>query len=278
MAVRRPRLGGNENIAGAIIISFVLFIVLGAIAGFWYFSLNTQSVCQPDTPGPLLIVLVDATDDIPPVHRDSAIDYVRRLIEQAPRGARVSLFQLNEDENNPVTSILSLCNSGRGRDVSPLVESRGVAEAQFRAQFQRPLTAAFESSVQNTEADASPIMEALQRIAVATDDTGAAGPRQPAYILILSDMIQHSHCLSQYREEPDFRSYQSTDCYRLLHASLNRAHVCVRLVPRANQANVQSQSYLERFWAGYFRDMDAAPGFAFCSNPTDCHACDPVWN
>ncbi len=278
MATRLPRKsGGRDNLIGAILIGGVGLVVAAAVAGVWLIGSGDSNTCRADSPAPHLIVLVDGTDEILPVQQDAAINYVEQLVHAAPRGGRVSIYRLNETESDPVTLIETRCNLGRGAETNPLEESQGVAEARFHVQFEAPLRRAFEGSVVGGNANASPILEALQRIAVETARDANGGRRGDVYLLILSDMIQHSNCLSHYREQPDFETYQQRDCYRLLRASLNHAQVCVRVVPRANRSNVQSQGYVESFWARSFRDMDAAPGFGFCANPTNCSACAPVW-
>ena len=106
---------------------------------------------------------------------------------------------------------------------------------------------------EHEEAD-SPIMEMIQAAAVRHFKN--APEEIPRRLLIISDMMQHSHGFSQYKSTISPRQFFSSRFYKSVEVPLDNVQVDILYVTRFNGSSAQDKGH-RIFWAEYFTRQHA---------------------
>ena len=105
----------------------------------------------------------------------------------------------------------------------------------------------------------SPIMEMIQVVAVKEFRKSSSNPPREKTLIVVSDMIQHSHGYSHYRvDRPDFAAFKKTPHYQKVRTDLAGAEVRVLLVRRDGAGGIQTQPFFD-FWWTFLEDMGGNP-------------------
>lgn len=194
--------------------------VLAVVCGFGWlvFQANSNRVhlaedlCRTTGPMEQTIVLVDATDPISPLTQK---EILTRLADQAaavPTNGRFELRTLETGQSR-TNKIFSLCNPGTGAEIDGLIGNPAAAQRRWQGSFAEPLEEAMRRVVTGSAGETSPIMAALQEIAV-DHLTSQAERAIPTKIIVISDMTENT---------PDFTMYApggpSIEVYRTSRAA-----------------------------------------------------------
>lgn len=249
--------------------AFGIFVFIAAVLGVvgygaWRLTqpvdYDPQTLCliSEESP-PHMAVLLDKTDSYSERQAERIANLVRRSARDLEVGERFSMFELDERGRMDPEGSFSMCNPGRGDQVSALYNNPAQVEAAYRDQFEAPLDAIMATLIAPREAPQSPVVEAIARLAL-TDAFDESVPRRR--VLVISDMLQNSDTFSIYggggalplgmagpEEAADAIVRQFGD-------RLDGVEVEVRLIPRERYEDLQ-RGALRQYWEDLFDALGA---------------------
>ncbi len=253
--------------SGKTIIGVFNFIIVAAVIGaITYASLvlrppdyDPETLCLAGETPPHTVLVVDKTDLYSPAQQERIYELVLAARDQLVIGERLSLYELDE-RGRLRDSRFSLCNPGQGAQINPLYRNPARVQARFEAQFEAPLRAVLDDLVLPREAPASPILEALARLANEDAFNRTVGTRR---VILVSDMLQNSSLFTVYgRSRGPFPERMpepgavSEELLREYGPALENVLIDVYLIPREGWEMEQSGP-LEAYWDSIFMRLGA---------------------
>ncbi len=264
MARRRPRQRksaalGWSGFGGAVLL--LLAIGSGGALAYFYFSaperpvLDAQTLCPVDGPKGITVVLVDTSDDLPETTRREVLGQLDDMITTLPPYYKLDIRVL-DIAGVRSRSLFSKCNPGDGAGLSEWTDNPRIARLRWIADFRKPAAEAVQSSVSSARANSSPIMAAIQDIAI-SEFAGAAQEKARKTLYVISDMIEYTKDYSQYPHAGDlsFQRYKQSPAYLKFRTDLHGATVILRYVTRqtGNRQILDSTKHME-FWKAWIED------------------------
>lgn len=233
---RTSRSSGNTALIAGIVVLAVGIVVVAGFLGWLVFTAEAnRDTTDPETFCPKAgivaqtIVLLDTTDAIGNVTRSDALNKLRDVTDEIPRGGLLDMRVLNEDPGR-IERIMHLCNPGTGADLDPLIANPDKARKRWQERFAGPLEKALDAAMVGTEQNASPILAALQQIAA--ELLSSKGQKAvPTHVVVISDMLEHTQYYSHFRDGLDFATYEDKAGARYL-TDLGGADIDFWLVQR----------------------------------------------
>ena len=259
MRRRRKRRGdgGKAAIAGAALIVLAA-LVLGGLGAFYYFAprspeLDKKSLCPVTGPEGIRIVLVDATDDLPEVAKRQVLQILNDEITSLPAFFRLDIRVLDVQSSRS-RSVFAKCNPGNGTGLSEWTENPRLARLQWIERFRKPAREAIEISLEAAKAQNSPIMAALQDIAV-DQLSSAQAQRAQKKLIVISDMLELTRDYSQYPRAGDlsYERFRRSPAYMKFRTDLHGAEMRVEYVQRASISTQFASDHMT-FWQQWTRD------------------------
>jgi hypothetical protein len=266
----RPRQRRSAGIgwSGVLGISlFVLALSCGAALGYFYFfserrpTLEAQSLCPVSGPQGVTVVLVDTSDDLPETTRREVLGLLDELATTLPPYHKLDIRVLDVGRLRS-RSIFSKCNPGDGASLSEWTDNPRLARQRWIESFRKPATDAITNSVASAKATSSPIMGAIQDVAI-DQFSGATRQEIRKTLYIISDMIESTKDYSQYPRAGDlsYARYKQSPAYLKYRTDLHGAAVFVRLVTRQTAGKpVVDDLQLMKFWQEWISDNRGAVG------------------
>lgn len=262
---RRQRSGsrdGDGSTIGKVLAGMIVGLVVIATIGIFVFmheeksdraSIDSETFCPKAGPAAIHVVLIDRTDGLGPIQAEA----LRRRITMWSEGVpKHGLFEIYEVTAQGVLTepAVAVCNPGDGSDVSALTGNPAMARKRYREKFERPVRDMLASMRGDTEADKSPIFEAVQAIAVTNfGPDSSAGERK---LIIVSDFLQYVPEFSLYRGVPDFESFRQSGYGVSRMADLSGVEVELHLMHRKGERHRQKEDLVE-FWIRWLEEQGA---------------------
>jgi hypothetical protein len=257
---RRPRQRSGPTLGwsgfGGLVL-LALAIVVGGAFVYFYFStparpiLDAQTLCPITGPQGITAVLVDTSDDLPETTRRDVLVMLEDMIATLPPFYKLDIRVL--DITGVRSRLLfSKCNPGDGAGLSEWTDNPRVARARWIESFRKPAADAVKNSMAPAKAKSSPIMAAIQDIAIDQFSTAASQNAKKTLVLI-SDMIEFTRDYSQYPRDGDltFQRYKQSPAYLKHRTDLHGATVSIRFVNR----QLKGQPVVDgRALMGFWRD------------------------
>ena len=201
------------------------------------------------------VLLIDATDKLPSVVLSRLRSAVERLEDRMGVYDKITILTVEGgDASSPVQELFSVCNPGRGKDVSWLTDNPEWAEEDWQADFSGPLEAQLAALGALKQANSTPLLEALflvgQRSDFQTSDAGAGVGRRE--LIVVSDFLHHTAEHSHYRGAAPFGDAMSSAYLRSMMPRLDGVELDTVFVPRPEVASLQNTAH-RAFWRDYFR-------------------------
>jgi hypothetical protein len=264
MARRRPRQRGGSALGwsglGGVLL-LLLAIVAGGTLAWFYFSaaprpvLDAQTLCPVTGPHGVTVVLVDTSDDLPETTRREVLGQLDDMITTLPPFYRLDIRVL-DIAGVRSRSLFSKCNPGDGAGLSEWTDNPRIARLRWIEDFRKPAALAVKSSIAAAKATSSPIMAAVQDIAI-DQFSGAASQSARKTLYIISDMIEFTRDYSQYARAGDlsFARYKQSPAYLKFRTDLHGATVIIRYVTRQQngQPLLDGTKHME-FWKAWVED------------------------
>lgn len=264
MARRRPRQRSRSGLGwsglGGVVL-LLLAVVSGGTLAWFYFSaaprpvLDAQSLCPVTGPQGVTVVLVDTSDDLPETTRREVLGQLDDMITTLPPFYRLDIRVL-DIAGVRSRSLFSKCNPGDGAGLSEWTDNPRIARLRWIEDFRKPAALAVKSSIASAKANSSPIMAAIQDIAI-DQFSGAASQNARKTLYIISDMIEYTKDYSQYARAGDlsFGRYRQSPAYLKFRTDLHGATVIIRYVTRqtSGQALLDGTKHMA-FWKEWVDD------------------------
>jgi hypothetical protein len=264
MARRRPRQRGSaalgwSGFGGALLL--LTAIGSGAALAYFYFAaperplLDPQSLCPVDGPHGITVVLVDTSDDLPETTRREVLGQLDDMITTLPPFYKLDIRVL-DIVGTRSRSLFSKCNPGDGAGLSEWTDNPRIARLRWIEDFRKPAAEAVKRSIASAQSDSSPIMAAIQDIAI-SQFSSAASESAKKTLYIISDMIEYTKDYGQYPRAGDlsFQRYRQSPAYLKFRTDLHGAAVIVRYVTRQSGGRplVDGTKHME-FWKAWIED------------------------
>jgi hypothetical protein len=264
MARRRPRQRGGSALGwsglGGVLLLLLAIVSGGALAWFYFSAaprpvLDAQTLCPVTGPHGVTVVLVDTSDDLPETTRREVLGQLDDMITTLPPFYRLDIRVL-DIAGVRSRSLFSRCNPGDGAGLSEWTDNPRIARLRWIEDFRKPAAQAVKSSIAAAKATSSPIMAAIQDIAI-DQFSGAASQSARKTLYIISDMIEFTHNYSQYARAGDlsFARYKQSPAYLKFRTDLHGATVIIRYVTRQQngQPVLDGTKHME-FWKAWVED------------------------
>lgn len=264
MARRRPRQRKDAGLGWAGlggILLLLLAIASGGALAYFYFSaparpvLDAQTLCPVNGPQGITVVLVDTSDDLPETTRREILGQLDDMITTLPPFYRLDIRVL-DIAGERSRSLFSKCNPGDGAGLSEWTDNPRIARLRWIEDFRKPAALAMKSSVASAKANSSPIMAAIQNIAIDQFSSVASQDARKT-LYVISDMIEYTRDYSQYPRAGDlsFQRYKQSPAYLKFRTDLHGATVIIRYVTRLvnGQPLVDGTQHIE-FWKAWIED------------------------
>jgi hypothetical protein len=264
VARRRPRQRstpgiGWSGIGGIVLI--LLAITAGGALAYFYFStpasptLDVQTLCPVDGPRGITVVLVDTSDDLPETTRREVLGTLDDMIATLPPFYKLDIRVLDIAAARS-RSLFSKCNPGNGAGLSEWTSNPRVARLRWIESFSKPAAEAVKNSLAPAKAKSSPIMAAIQDIAI-DQFSSAANQAAKKSLVVISDMIEYTREYSQYPRDGDlsFQRFKQSPAYLKFRTDLHGATVSIRYVNRQpkGQPLLNGTTHME-FWQKWIED------------------------
>lgn len=235
-------------------------VVALLIGGFfaWRTSLPVASgelQCIDGKPGNAVAILVDKSDEFTPAQQDE----LQRLFERIEAGLiendLLSIYILNEPDSMKKKPSFAMCVPKRSGN--SLYENDKRIRAAFDRRFGEKLHEILGGAVEAETADASPILEMVQRISRASYFQAGEGGKRKLYII--SDMMQHTNGYSFYSQPISIQEFSESSYGKALltDADLSMSEVTLVVIPRSEISFDRSQD-LKKFWIDVLRRLNVA--------------------
>ena len=270
MARRPPRHKGGPGIGwsgvGGILL-LLLAIGCGGALAYFYFStparpvLDPQSLCPVNGPQGITVVLVDTSDDLPDTSRREVLGELDDMITTLPPYYKLDIRVL-DIAGTRSRSLFSKCNPGDGAGLSEWTDNPRIARLRWIEDFRKPAAEAVKSSVASAKTASSPIMAAIQDIAI-DQFSSAASQNARKTLYVISDMIEYTRDYNQYPRAGDlsFQRYKQSGAYLKYRTDLHGATVIIRYVTRqtGGQPLLDGTKHME-FWKSWIEDSRGSFG------------------
>ncbi|MFP4519176.1 MAG: hypothetical protein ACLFQ5_06950 [Oceanicaulis sp.] len=242
-----------------------IVIVLGVLGAISYAALVLQpeeydpdTLCLAGETPPHMALVIDKTDLYSPEQALRIEDLVLQSRDRLTIGEKLSLYELDARGELINTNGFALCNPGRGDQINPLYRNPQRVEVRYQALFEGPLQSALSDLVEPKESPASPIIEALARLAVEEDFDRDTPART---VVLVSDMLQNSALFTVYRGGRTNLARTLPDPRRVAEAvraeygdALAGVTIEVHLIPRAGW-EAQQAGIIRGYWEELFRQL-----------------------
>lgn len=251
----KPAIGGAA--IGGIALILLALVATGILGAFWYYSprprvLDALSLCPVSGPDGFTVVLVDTSDDLPAPAKREARTILDDLITGLPPYYRLDIRVL-DISGMKSRSVFSKCNPGDGAGLSEWTSNPRIARIKWLESFRKPANEAVDYSMGSQKAESSPLMAAIQDIAI-DRFSGVASERAEKRLVIISDMLEFTREYSQYPRAGDlsYERFKRSPAYLKFRTDLHGAQVTINYVQRV-QPKIDNERH-GAFWHAWVLD------------------------
>ncbi|MGE0677198.1 hypothetical protein [Pseudolabrys sp.] len=231
---------------------------MAALAAFYYYAprarvLNKDTLCPIQGPDGISVVLVDATDDLPDVAKRQAFQILDDLIISLPAYYKLDIRVLDIASMRS-RSLFAKCNPGDGSGLSEWDSNPRAARQRWIENFRKPARAGIENSLGSAKAQSSPIMAALQDIAVGEFSSATAQKADKA-LTVISDMVEYTRDYNQYPRGGDlsYERFRRSPAYLKYRTDLHGAQLKIEYIQRVFMTEPYLKAHMQ-FWQQWMHD------------------------
>ena len=260
---RRPD-RGRAPVLAAVGLGLFVLAFLGLVVGSRMLvrpsRLDAKTLCPAAGPSALTALLIDTTDPLNPIQRAAVLARLNQIVAHLRLGEEIAVYTVNPT-GDPLRPDFVICRPIKPGEVSELTGNRAIAERRFEGVFAPRIAAVLAAATAGRPSGRSPIMAAIQAIAVSVfQGVGAesgSGQPLPKRLIVVSDMLEYSEAENQYQSASDFPSFKSTPTYARMRSHLDGVTVTILYLRRDDAAAIQGMTHI-RFWNAWFADQGAA--------------------
>ena len=231
---------------------------LFGLIGWYYLSatnapvLDKVTLCPADGPAAVTSILLDSTDKLPEQAGGQIKTRVLELAGLVPKHGLLEFRLLDASAQKGVV-LFGKCSPGDGSDANPITQNPDRIRKRW-AEFVKALEASIAKASDSEKQDSSPIMEAIQEIAIDRFETIKVDSSKKQ-LVVISDMIQNGSGYSQYSGDLSYDRFKQSPAYRQTHTDLTGAGVTIFYIQRG--ANIDRGKHME-FWLAWIKDNGGA--------------------
>lgn len=230
---------------------------LVALAVFYWITprspiLRAEDLCPTTGPQGISVVLVDTSDDLLPTTQKEVRTLLDDLIKNLPAYYKFDLRVL-DIVNTRSRSLFSKCNPGNGTGLSGWTDNPALRRMRWLESFDEPAEEAIGWSLRSAKSKSSPIMAAIQDIAL--DEFSAESVQTvPKALTVISDMLEFTPYYGQYPSQGDlsYERFRRSPAYQKFRTDLHGAHVIMNYVERG-QVKIDTVKHVQ-FWNTWVND------------------------
>jgi hypothetical protein len=242
---------------GGIALIFVALAAIGALAVFYFSAprkplLDSASLCPISGPEGITVVLVDTSDDLPEPTQRQVLSLLEDQISALPEYHKLDIRVL-DNAGGRSRSLFSKCNPGDGTGLSEWTDNPRLARMRWLESFRQPAKDAVKNSLSSAKAKSSPIMGAIQDIAIDQFSSSTA-QKVEKKLIVISDMLEFTQGYSQYPSAGDlsYQRFKKSPLYLKLRTDLHGGHVKIEYVQQT-QVPIDTIRHIE-FWREWITD------------------------
>jgi hypothetical protein len=214
-------------------------------------TLDRTTYCPLSGPRAVTVLLLDTSDDLPEIGKREVQKYLLDRAEAVPTYGLLDIRQLD-----PIALggrvVFSRCNPGDGSNLSEFRGNPALANKHWREGFLAPLRQALSGGLAPQVSNTSPIMAAIQAIAV-DRFTGRGAETMSKQLIVVSDLVEHGPAYSQYTGDLSYERFRRSAAYNEFRTNLNGAAVSFFYVQRLTRKPLPSIEHIA-FWQQWVRD------------------------
>lgn len=229
----------------------IAVILVGAV-GFLYFrsvlsnrTLDEETLC-PSQIDRVTAVLVDVTDPMNTPQRQDFRNQLDRLLGQIERYEKLVIVKVDPVGESLLAPVITRCNPGSGADVSEVDGNPTKLDRIHREQFVEPMEQAFDTLMEASSADRSPVMESVQSVAL-SEFQKAGYEDAEKRLIVASDLLQNTDRVSFYKGLPDAIQFVGTQNFHRVSTDLSGVEVELWMLQRDDSSQTQPIA-LPTFW------------------------------
>ena len=232
--------------------NIAIVVVLVGTVGFFYVqsvlgnrTLDDETLC-PSQIERVTAVLVDVTDPMNTPQRQDFRNQLDRLLGQIERYEKLIIVKVDPVGESLLVPIITRCNPGSGADVSEVDGNPKKLQRMHQEGFVEPMETAFDTLMEASSADRSPVMESVQSIALSEfQKAGLEGAEKR--LIIASDLLQNTDRVSFYRGLPDAAEFIQNQNFHRVSTDLSGVEVELWMLQRDDSSQTQPIA-LPTFW------------------------------
>lgn len=251
----RPRTDDKAKTIGRIQIAVVALLVLVGGGIFYAVAKGNKALDDnlcPATPTSVTVLLVDVTDPLTVAQRQDFQNQLIRLRNAVPRFGKLVVAKVDSASDDLLKPVIVRCNPGTAQDVSELTGNPGGLQEQHEKGFVEPLDRAFAGLASASGAEASPIFESVQSVAL-TELLTPSATELPRKLVLVSDLLQNTGGMSFYSSLPSSEAFLSSPEFRRVRTDLRDIEVEIWMLERADAPHTQPRALIDLWDAAITR-------------------------
>jgi hypothetical protein len=243
---------------GIVLITLAALALIALALAYYYLPrkpvLDVSTLCPVTGPEGIIVVLVDTSDDLPATTQEEVLGLLTDQIKLLPDYYRLDIRVLDIPRSRS-RSLFSKCNPGNGEGLSEWTNNPRIARMRWLESFEKPAKEAVDGSLASARSKSSPIMGAIQDIALDQFST-AAVQGVPKTLIVISDMLEFTPDYGQYQGDLSWQRYKQSPAYLKYRTDLHGAHVKIDYVRRkVLPLRFDSVQHIE-FWRRWIIDNE----------------------
>lgn len=260
---RRKQLG-NSSVSKnykAFLILALSVIVLGIFAALNFQATSDQekidqsTYCKKDKDSEITVILIDHTDTITTIQRAALENRLWDIVNSVGKNSKIKLYEVNNVKAQVLNPAIDICNPGSEKDVNEFTGNKMLAHKKFEERFRKPLKLILDGILSKENATNSPIMEAIQSVAV-TSFIGEEKAAEKKRFILVSDLLENTKNYSLYKSEVNFEDFKNSEHWKSVRSDLSDVDVEIFFL-RRNGADKFQNTNLRKFWINFFEEQRA---------------------
>ena len=245
----------NGNLAGILIISTVVVLVIGIIYAFVSVSSeqiqrNKDNLCRVDGNYNKHVIVLDITGRYSLIQHKTIRQAIENEVEDLALDEQLQLYFITDSVVAGTKPLMEVCNPGQGENVDGLTGNKKLIKKKWEDKLYKPLNKILSDFDANpTVAAKSPIFETIQMINNASIKNTKEGTK--TRFTIMSDFIQHSDDYSFFRNKVE--NFWKSNYRQKIYTKFDNVDVNLMFIRRNGREEYLADRYLD-FWKKFFID------------------------
>lgn len=245
----------NGNLAGILIISAVVVLVIGIIYTFVSVSSeqiqrNKDNLCRVDGNYNKHVIVLDITGRYSLIQHKTIRQAIENEVKDLALDEQLQLYFITDSVVAGVKPLMEVCNPGQGENVDGLTGNKKMVKRKWEEKLYKPLNKILSDFDANpTIAAKSPILETIQMINNLSLKKSKEGTK--TRFTIMSDFIQHSDDYSFFRNK--IENFWNSNYRHKIYTKFDNVDVDLMFIRRNGREEYLEKRYLD-FWKKYFTE------------------------